>query len=100
MKTQLKPFSPKLAAVLGTGRSQKRYISVSRSAATSGCAASDLKPVIKAPVILARIEAALDRLDLGTFGLCTDCGDEICLTRLDHDPSVPNCQVCANDAAL
>jgi RNA polymerase-binding transcription factor DksA len=50
--------------------------------------------VIEPTSTLARIYAALDRLEQGTFGLCTQCGDQISLGRLEDDPSIPLCQVC------
>ncbi len=89
MKTQLAPVSSELAAVLGAEGRQIRYISVPATARRGR--------VVVAPdatSALAKIEAALDRLEQGTFGLCIGCGGEICLQRLDHDPSVPQCQEC------
>jgi DnaK suppressor protein len=38
------------------------------------------------------IEAALARLDAGTFGLCVDCGREIERARLDAVPWAARCQ--------
>lgn len=91
MKTQLKPISDQLAAVLGHEDSQNSYISIS----------SPGTPPVRAPEIvteptstLAKIYAALDRLEHGTYGLCTKCGDKISLVRLEDDPSIPVCQVC------
>ncbi|MCF6328501.1 MAG: TraR/DksA C4-type zinc finger protein, partial [Henriciella sp.] len=62
------------------------------------CVRSKLELPSSADLTLAKIEAALDRLDLGTFGLCTHCGDEINLKRLDHDPSVQHCKGCEDGA--
>lgn len=45
-----------------------------------------------------RIEAALERLADGTWGLCTECGEEIAGTRLDFDPTVALCIRCAREA--
>ena len=42
-----------------------------------------------------RIALALQRLDEGEFGFCTDCGDEIGEKRLNLDPTIPNCVSCA-----
>ena len=42
-----------------------------------------------------RLTAALGRIAEGEFGYCTDCGDEISLSRLALDPSVPRCLSCA-----
>ncbi len=43
---------------------------------------------------LARIEAALDRLDSGTYGFCDTCGEPIAILRLERDPSVLVCGAC------
>ncbi|MFN3232991.1 MAG: TraR/DksA family transcriptional regulator [Alphaproteobacteria bacterium] len=44
---------------------------------------------------IARLEAALKRLDSGDYGYCVRCGDEIDEKRLDADPSAPVCSACA-----
>lgn len=44
---------------------------------------------------LARIEAALARLDDGEFGYCLKCGDEIAEQRLLLDPAVAVCVNCS-----
>ena len=44
---------------------------------------------------LARIAAALQRLDDGRFGACLDCGEEIAEKRLRFDPSIATCIRCA-----
>lgn len=44
---------------------------------------------------LARIEAALARLDDGEFGFCLKCGDEITEKRLWLDPAVAVCINCS-----
>ena len=41
------------------------------------------------------IDAALRRLDEAEFGWCTDCGDFIGTARLDLDPTLMRCIVCA-----
>ena len=43
---------------------------------------------------IARIQAALKRLDDGTYGECVICGEEIAPKRLAHDPAVPTCICC------
>lgn len=45
---------------------------------------------------LQRIEAALDRLEDDEFGYCLMCGDEISEKRLELDPAIPTCHVCAS----
>lgn len=41
------------------------------------------------------IEAALDRIDAGTYGTCVRCGDPIGDERLDVLPATPFCRDCA-----
>ena len=43
---------------------------------------------------LARIDAALDRLDDGTFGQCLSCKLDIDLEALKEDPSQSYCREC------
>jgi len=47
-------------------------------------------------VELARIEAALGRLEAGDYGLCVRCGEEIAEGRLLFDPATPLCIDCAS----
>ncbi|MBV7410340.1 TraR/DksA family transcriptional regulator [Maritimibacter sp. DP1N21-5] len=48
---------------------------------------------------MARIRAALDRIDEGEFGYCVTCGDEIAEERLDLVPHTPFCAACATKTA-
>lgn len=41
------------------------------------------------------IEAALDRVTQGTYGICVTCGDPIGEERLDVLPQTPKCRTCA-----
>ncbi|MBL28493.1 MAG: molecular chaperone DnaK [Rhodospirillaceae bacterium] len=45
---------------------------------------------------IARIKAALDRIEADEFGYCIVCGEEIAPKRLEIDPTVPTCIVCAS----
>ena len=45
-------------------------------------------------VSLTEIDQALQRLAGGNFGLCTDCGDEIPLERLQLAPQALRCVAC------
>lgn len=47
---------------------------------------------------LTRIDAALHRLDEGTYGECLECGEPISEQRLALDPSAPHCIGCADHA--
>lgn len=44
---------------------------------------------------IARIHAALARMDAGDYGACVTCGDEIAEDRLDLLPYTPFCRKCA-----
>ena len=44
---------------------------------------------------LRRVEMALERIELGDFGYCTQCEEDIEAKRLDADPTVPLCIKCA-----
>ena len=45
---------------------------------------------------LARIEAALQRIDQGEFGWCLECSHPISVGRLQADPAAPLCVDCAS----
>ena len=42
-----------------------------------------------------QIDAALDRMDEGTYGLCATCGDPIATARLEVRPLSVTCVSCA-----
>jgi len=44
---------------------------------------------------LLRLDAAWCQLDLGLYGLCADCEEEIESERLQSDPSEQRCGACA-----
>ncbi|MEM8917897.1 MAG: TraR/DksA C4-type zinc finger protein [Pseudomonadota bacterium] len=44
---------------------------------------------------LAQIKAAIARIDDGTYGQCTACGQDISPRRLEAQPEAPNCMSCA-----
>ncbi len=52
----------------------------------------------RARLRLARIEAALGRIDDGSYGECTVCGEPIAEGRLRLDPAIPLCLPCAERA--
>ena len=43
---------------------------------------------------MAEVEAALYRLDNGTYGDCSDCGEPILLQRLQVQPATQRCALC------
>lgn len=44
---------------------------------------------------IARIGAALTRIDEGEYGWCLKCGDAVAEKRLESDPAAPLCVDCA-----
>lgn len=40
------------------------------------------------------LDAALERIRVGTYGLCIDCGEPIALARLQAAPEAPRCIAC------
>lgn len=46
---------------------------------------------------IAKITAALARMDDGSFGQCTECGDEIDTNRVMAHPYADECIECAKD---
>ena len=47
---------------------------------------------------LIRVSKALKRLELGEFGECLTCGEEIAVGRLEVDPAATLCIRCAESA--
>lgn len=45
---------------------------------------------------LARIDAALKRIEDDDYGYCVACGEEIAEKRLEFDPAAPSCVKCAS----
>lgn len=43
---------------------------------------------------IAEIDAALARMDNGTYGTCVDCGDRVPEARLDVHPQAARCIAC------
>ena len=48
--------------------------------------------------LLEDVEAALERIEAGTYGNCQQCGREIPKQRLDALPQAPTCIECARSA--
>jgi RNA polymerase-binding transcription factor DksA len=44
---------------------------------------------------IARIRAALARIEAGEYGVCVTCGEDIAEERLDLLPATPFCRRCA-----
>ena len=56
--------------------------------------ARDLAVQVSAEQTLRLVDDALARFDLGTYGLCLDCGQEIDAARLEAIPYTPYCLSC------
>lgn len=48
---------------------------------------------------LREVEAALERIANGQYGVCESCGREIMMLRLEVCPTSPNCLACAKRQA-
>lgn len=57
---------------------------------------ADIQVVESEREMLSDIQAALHRLDEGTFGQCVDCGSQIVEERLQLLPYTPYCVPCAS----
>lgn len=44
-----------------------------------------------------RLEAALERANNGSFGLCCGCEDELEIERLENEPATPFCADCQDE---
>ncbi len=51
----------------------------------------------RASSLLGAIDSALQRLELGQYGTCVHCGQEITQGRLEALPWVPYCITCAQE---
>ena len=49
-----------------------------------------------ASTIIGKVDAALARMDEGTFGVCTRCGNQIGIPRLRVRPYEPMCVSCSS----
>ena len=49
----------------------------------------------RARIAIRKIDAALQRLEVGTYGDCAACGEPIPAQRLHADPATPFCRECA-----
>lgn len=62
--------------------------------------ASEVTEVLAAGarVALHDVLAALHRMDAGSYGMCTDCGDALPLERLEVLPQVAQCLACSRQS--
>lgn len=57
----------------------------------------DARTAFKLEVILPNVGQAIGKLDDGTYGVCIDCGDDICVRRLLAVPAALRCLACQED---
>lgn len=62
--------------------------------AADAAAEMEVAMVIRESWELQEIEAALARIDDGSYGICTDCGEEIGMARLKASPAARRCLPC------
>ena len=63
-------------------------------AIADAAAAMDVAMVIRESQELQNIEAALARIEDGSYGICVDCGDGIARARLKAYPMATRCMPC------
>jgi DnaK suppressor protein len=73
---------------------QSRVGRLSRMDALQGQAMSQERDR-RRQIELQKISAALQRIDSGDYGYCSQCEQAIALRRLEFDPSAPLCIECA-----
>jgi len=54
----------------------------------------DLPKVEQSVASLKRIDAALCQMDLGLYGLCSDCEEPLSIEQLEQDPTLQRCPRC------
>ncbi|WP_338120447.1 conjugal transfer protein TraR [Aeromonas rivipollensis] len=54
----------------------------------------DLPKVELSVARLKRLDAALCQMELGLYGLCSDCEEPLAIDQLDQDPSLQRCPRC------
>lgn len=90
--------SSRFRAVL---ESQRADCAHQREEALAECAQSVPDPVAQRraadlQVTLGEIDAALTRIEAGTYGACTSCGDQIPEERLELRPFASRCVACTS----
>jgi DnaK suppressor protein len=81
--------------------SQRADCAQQRAQALAECAQSVPDPVSQRraadlQVTLGEIDAALARIDAGTYGRCTQCGNDIPAERLELRPFASRCVACTS----
>jgi DnaK suppressor protein len=117
-KTEAKPFKQMLLALLWRLRGDVKNMADSALNKTRSESSGDLSsmPTHMADIgsdnyeqgltltlmeseesVLTQVEAALERIDAGVYGLCDECDGKIPKTRLKAIPFTPYCVKCATE---
>jgi RNA polymerase-binding transcription factor DksA len=76
---------------------QRQHLNARRDSKKKILEAGGEQSLIHSPQDLTRIDFALKRIDDGQYGLCTNCGCEIEIGRLEAIPEAPFCTACATE---
>ena len=93
MKSLLNPLYQDLVAAGGTDSRMERDDALD-PARPDTCDAVHPHSEWNETETLALIDRALYRLSSGTYGVCTACGADIELTRLERNPAIETCGSC------
>ena len=83
------------AALLDHRRARADQIEALLLLAATGADVVERRELVLAQAVLAEVEAALERLDDGTYGWCVRCTEPIGATRLHAAPRTRFCIGCA-----
>jgi DnaK suppressor protein len=104
MKTAVSALGPQQRAAFRSQLEQQRDFRLEQLAelrAIDPRNTSEVTEVLAAGarVALDEVRAALYRLDSGSYGWCTDCGEALPMERLEVLPQVGQCLACSRLAA-
>ncbi|QBY04452.1 TraR/DksA family transcriptional regulator [Thalassotalea sp. HSM 43] len=51
---------------------------------------------VEAKIEIQQLSNAITRIEAGTYGICSSCGDDIAVARLEVQPSATKCINCAD----
>mgnify|MGYP001811882603 CR=1 FL=1 len=103
MRSRLLELRQELEAVVATGEESAAVVELDQSKVgrLSRMDAMQAQAMAQASgqrreAMLRSIDAALRRIDDGSYGLCVDCEEPINPRRLEFDPTVLRCVDCAS----
>lgn len=83
------------ATLLDHRRARADQIEALLLLAEAGAGGGDRRELVIARAVLAEVDAALRRLDAGTYGWCVRCTEPIGVARLEVAPRIRFCIDCA-----